>query len=509
MTAYTEFTEYMGSINDLCCVLNLMKWDEGTQMPPGGTLTRGRQVSTVAQLAHERFTHPHTLELIEAAATEIQGDAPDSYRVRACRQAREAYEVARKIPQDLVAELNNLKVVSQKVWAEARSNDDFASFAPYLERMMALTRQEAEAIGYQEHPYDALLYRYEPGMTLARLNGLFDELKQGLAPIVKRAVLSPQPRTDFLSERDYPEDQQRLFALEIAKQFGYDTDRGRLDPTVHPFEISFTRQDVRITTRYNRRYAPAAIFGTFHETGHALYEQGADPAITRTVLATDLLGLYAVAGVSYGTHESQSRLWENLVGRSRRFWQNHFGQLRACFPEQLRDVDTETFYRAINRVQPSLIRVEADEVTYNFHIMLRVEIEAGLIDGSIQVKDLPDLWKARMREYLGVEPMNNRLGVLQDIHWSMGLVGSFCTYTVGNVMSAQFYQAALKSAPEVGAGLKQGDYRPLLAWLTENIYRHGRAYSPDELLRRSTGRALSPQPYLDYLTQKFGELYPE
>jgi carboxypeptidase Taq len=344
-------------------------------------------------------------------------------------------------------------------------------------------------------------------MTARRLKKIFAELRQGLTPIIERAAEAPPVRADFL-DRGYPADKQRAFAIEVAQSFGYDLTRGRLDVSAHPFEISFTRNDVRITTRYNPAFAPQALFGVFHETGHALYEQGVAPELTRSVHTTDLLDMYAVGGTSYGTHESQSRLWENLVGRSRVFWQHHFPVLQHYFPEQLADVTAEEFYRAVNRVRPIPIRVESDEVTYNFHIMLRVEIEMGLIDGSIAVRDLPELWAAKSQEYLGIAPADHFHGVLQDIHWSTGYFGSFPTYTIGNIMSAQFFSAARRATPGFDAALAAGNYAPLLSWLTENVYRHGRAYLPQELLQRSTGEGLTTAPYLAYLTSKYADLFP-
>lgn len=508
MSAYDEFARRMARINDLCCVLNLLTWDAGTQMPPGGAETRGQQAATISAIAFETFTDPKTLELIRAAEAEVAGEDPDSYRRRAVEQARQAYEITRRVPAEVVSQLKELRPVTESVWARARAGENFATFAPYLERMVELNRRVADAMGYDEHPYDALLSRYEPGLTVSQLQVLFAELRAGLDPILARAKAAPSPRIDFLTERDYPEEAQRAFALEMVQKFGYDLNRGRLDPTVHPFEISFTRQDVRITTRYQRRWMPAAVFGAFHESGHALYEQGADPALTRSALTTDLLDFYAVAGVSYGLHESQSRLWENLVGRSRMFWENHYGRLREYFPEQLADVELEEFYRAINRVEPSFIRVEADEVTYNYHIMLRVEVEKRLIEGSLKVQDLPEFWREQMQSLLGITPPNDRLGPLQDIHWASGTIGSFPNYTLGNVMSAQFFEAACRQVPEMEEALARADYRPLLAWLTENIYRHARAFLPDELLRRSTGSPLNTGPYLRYLNRKYGELFP-
>jgi carboxypeptidase Taq len=507
MSAYDEFQAHMAQINDLCCVINLLTWDARTQMPAGGSETRGMQLGTVTCIAQELFAGDKTARLLDRAEAEVADDEADSYRVRSVRQAREAYEIARRIPIDLVGEIAALKPASQQVWAEAKARNDFAAFAPYLEKMIALSRQLANAIGYVEHPYDALMFRYEPGMTAARLRTIFASLRQGLTPILQRAVEQGEPRSDFF-DRDYPEEVQRAFALEVAQSFGYDLTCGRLDRSAHPFEISFTRNDVRITTRYNPRNMPMALFGVMHETGHALYEQGIDPALSRSALTTDLLDLYAVGGVSYGTHESQSRLWENLVGRSRVFWQRHFARLREFFSTQLADVDMETFYRAINRVRPSLIRTEADEVTYNFHIMLRVEIEMALLEGTLAVRDLPEVWKARMQEYLGVTPPDDTRGALQDIHWSTGLFGSFPTYTIGNIMSAQFFAAARRDVPGLDDALARGDYAPLRGWLTHNVYRHGRALSPEELLVRSTGSGLNVEPYLTYIKTKYDELFP-
>ncbi len=507
MLKFEAFADHMGQINDLCCVINLLTWDARTQMPDEGAETRGHQIGTVARIAQENFTSPLTQALIEGAEKEIAEGCCDEFQIQAVAQAREAYEISKRIPLDLVTELNALKTVSQQVWTEARKNDDFQSFAPYLEKMVALSQNLAEAIGYEAHPYDALLHKYEPGMTAARLQNLFSELKEGLGLVLERAIEAPSPNREFLTAKDYPVSQQRAFALEMIQKFGYDLKRGRLDVATHPFEISFTRQDVRITTRYNRSYPLAAIFGVFHEAGHGMYEQGADPAITRSVLTTDLLDLYAVGGTSYGMHESQSRLWENLVGRSRMFWKHHLPVLRSYFPEQLNDVDEDSFYRAVNKIQKSLIRVEADELTYNFHIMLRVEIEIGLIEGRITVQELPELWKAKMDEYLGVVPPNDSLGVLQDIHWSTGHFGSFPTYTIGNVMSAQFYQAALKE-PGMQDAVNNANYQPLLKWLIENIYKYGRTYSPDQILQRSTGSPLNVKPYLNYIQHKYDDLFP-
>ena len=396
MSAYEALQTRIAEINDLLNTINILNWDARTQMPAGGAETRGQQLATLSRIVQERFTSEAFADCLTRAESELGGADPESYAVRAVRQTREAFDVARRIPPGLPAEIATLVPVMTQVWAEARAANDFGRYAPYLERMIGLQRALADAIGYREHPYDALLLKYEPGMNIARLRALFAELKASTLPLLRRIAERGEVVDAAFLEQEYPEDQQRAFALEVSRAFGYDQRRGRLDSSAHPFEVSFTREDVRITTRYNRRYLPAAVFGLFHETGHALYEQGVDPALTRTALATDLLGRYAVGGVSYGAHESQSRLWENLVGRSRSFWARHFPRLREYFSEQLRGVNAEQFYRAVNRVRPSYIRVEADEVTYNCHILLRVEIESALLDGTLAVRDLPAAWNARM-----------------------------------------------------------------------------------------------------------------
>lgn len=507
MTAYQDFQDHIAELSDILNAISILKWDARTQMPHGGAQTRGYQLATLSRLAQEHFISDKTARLLDAAADELHDADPDSYPARAVAQTRQYYDIIRRIPLDLVSDKAALEPVSEGVWAEAKKNNDFAAFAPYLQKQLDLAKRQADAIGYVDHPFDALVFEYEPSMTAAKLRALFEALKAGLLPLLSRIVANDKPLERDLWQHDYPIDQQKAFGLETARQFGYDLNRGRLDIAPHPFEISFTRQDVRITTRYHAKYLPMALYGTLHETGHALYEQGVDPSLTRTALTIDFLGKYPVGGTSYGAHESQSRLWENQIGRSREFWQVHFARLRATFPEAMAHADPDLLYRAVNRVRPSLIRVEADEVTYNLHIMLRVEIELGLLEGSIKVADLPEVWNAKMQAYLGVTPPNDSLGVLQDIHWSGGGFGSFPGYTVGNVMSAQFLRAARRDVAGLDDGLARGDYQPLLGWLTDNIYRHGRAYSASELLVRATGHDLEVEPYIAYLNAKFTDLY--
>lgn len=506
-SAYEQFQKHIASYNDILNAINILKWDARTQMPPGGAETRGYQLATLSRLAQERFVSDETARLIDAAQAEVANDEPESYRVRAVAQTKLYYDILRRIPSSLIERKAALAPVSEQVWAEAKSKNDFRAFAPYLQQMLDLVREQAEAVGYSEHPFDALVFEYEPSVTARTLKALFEDLKAGLLPLLAKIVASDRPLERDLWAKPYPVDRQKAFGLEIAQKFGYDLQRGRLDIAPHPFEVSFTRQDVRITTRYHETYFPMAFYGTLHETGHALYEQGVDPSLTRTALTTDFLGQYAVGGASYGVHESQSRMWENIIGRSRTFWDVHFERMREYFPEQMDGATPDLMYRAVNRVQPSLIRVEADEVTYNLHIMLRVEIEMGLLDGSLKVSDLPEIWNAKMQEYLGIAPPDDRRGVLQDVHWSGGGFGSFPGYTVGNVMSAQFLEAARRDVPDIDAGLAEGSYAPLLGWMQNNIYRHGRAFSPEELLLRTTGSKLHVAPYLKYLNDKFSDLY--
>ncbi|MDV3251087.1 carboxypeptidase M32 [Devosia sp. BK] len=497
--------ETVGQVNDLLNAQSILSWDSRTMMPHGGHETRGKQLATLSVLTRDLLVSANTRSQLDKAEAEVAGMADGSVEKVMVAQVREAIDWHLAIPAELTRKRAELGSNGHAIWAKARAESDFSQFAPILEQTVALNREMAEAIGYSEHPYDALMYRFEPGETVATLKPLFDRLREGLIPLVKAIGEKDQPRFDFL-ERHYPVDQQHAFALKMAQKVGYDLNRGRLDTTLHPFEVSFTRNDVRITTRFNPNYMAASLFGALHEAGHALYEQGVDPAYTRTPFATDLVGLYAVGGVSFGAHESQSRLWENHVGRSREFWQVNFAEAQKFYPEQLADVTAEEFFRAVNRCKPGFIRVEADELTYDFHVMLRTDIEAALIDGSLAVKDLPEAWNAKIKEYLGLDVPNDANGVLQDVHWSSGQIGTFCNYTIGNVMAGQLFETAKQDAT-IASGLATGDYEPLRAYMVENVHQHGRRYMRDELLIKATGRRLDPEPYIAHLTSKYTELY--
>ncbi len=491
----------IGAISDLLCAASVLVWDSRTFMPPGGVEARGRQIATLTDAARERLLGAPTRRALDAAEAAVAGSPRDAPEAREVAAVREALAFHDRIPGDLIRRKAELRSRANAAWAAARARDDFALFAPTLAATIELQRAYADAIGYADHPYDALIALYEPGGTIAGMRRLFDALRPTLREVGEVAEARPAPSADFLA-RPYPAEGQRRFAERIAGAFGFDLARGRIDFTLHPFEVSFTRHDVRLTMRRAETFDPPALFGAFHEIGHGLYEQNVDEAHSRTALATDLKGLYAVGGTSFGAHESQSRLWENHVGRSRPFWEAHYGALRDAFAPSLDDVTLDRFHAAILRARRGPIRTDADEPSYDLHVMLRVEIEADLIGGRLAVRDVPEAWRAAMTRDLGVTPRGDADGCLQDIHWSSGMFGSFSTYTIGNVMAAQLFEAASAEAG-VAAGLGQADYGPLGDWLRERVWRHGRALGRDEILARATGRGLDPAPYLRHLRRRY------
>ena len=465
-------------------------------MPPAAAAIRGQQMATVASLAHERFTSPRIEELLRDL--EGQALAPDSFEGALARVTRRDYDRATKVPGAFVEERTRTQNEAHHAWLEARRENDFGTFAPHLERMFDLARRYADLVGYEDHPYDALLDDYEPGARAAEVRDVFADLRTRTLPLLK-AIVAAGDATDYgLLTREFDVERQRQFAMEVAADFGLTPEFSRLDVSAHPFQISFGRDDIRLTTRFDARYFPMSLFGTWHETGHGMYEHGVAPELARTPLAS---------GASLGVHESQSRTFENLIGRSWPFWQRYFPRFRELFPDVLADVRAEDVYRAVNRVHPSLIRVEADEVTYNFHIMLRFELELALVEGTLSVRDLPEAWNARMQEYLGVTPPTDADGVLQDIHWSAGLIGYFPTYSLGNLLSVQLVEAAKAQDVSVAEGTVRGEYGPLLEWLRVNVHQHGRKFTPRELVQRATGRALSADDYVRYLYEKYAGVY--
>ncbi|HEX9245172.1 MAG TPA: carboxypeptidase M32 [bacterium] len=497
MNDLTKLREHLATIGDLHSAAALLRWDQETYMPPGGAGIRAHQLATLSRLAHERFTAPLTGSLLEEAEPLLSRLAADSDDAALLRVTRRDFDRARKLPAEFVAERARARSESTEVWRTARPANDFPAFRPHLARMVGFARRAADYLGHTQHPYDALLDQYEPETTTRDVAALFDRLREVTVPLVRAIVARGEVADARFLDREYPEEHEREFALSIIRSFGYDITRGRLDTSAHPFSTGFGRDDVRITTRYARR-SLGALFGAFHEAGHALYSQGSAPSLDRTPLD---------AGASYGIHESQSRLWENLVGRSRPFWQYAFPGLRQRFPVQLASVDAELFYRAVNRVRPSLIRVEADEVTYNLHIILRFELEQALVAGDLDAKDLPEAWNAKMAEFLGVTPPNDADGVMQDIHWSDGMIGYFPSYTIGNIASVQLFEGAQRAHPGLVEDIRLGRFSTLLGWLRNHVHAHGRKFLPKDLLLRATGSPLTPEPYLRYLRQKFGEIY--
>ncbi len=496
--ALAKLKERLGEVTSLAQINALLEWDMQVKMPPAGSEARARHMSVLSKLIHQMFTSDETGRLMDSAEREGNGLPRGSNDASLLRVARRDYDRERKLPSDLVAEITRATALAHEVWVKARAGNDFKSFIPSLKHIVELKIRAAECYGYTDHIYDALLDAYEPGLKTADVAKMFSDLRLELVPLVRAIGERVDMVDDSVLHQDFDVDKQREFAELVVKKFGYDFNRGRQDPTVHPFATSFSRNDVRITTRFDPEWLNPALFGTLHEAGHGIYEQGIDE---------DLEGSILTGGVSLGAHESQSRLWENIIGRSRGFWTYFFPILQSYFPKQFGGVDLETFYRAINRVEPSFIRVEADEATYNLHIMMRFELEVDLLAGKLKVEDLSDAWNAKSQEYLGIVPPTDALGVLQDVHWSSGLIGYFPTYSIGNLLSAQLYDTAVQQHPAIPAEIARGEFGTLLNWLRENIHRHGRKIDPPELIKQATGESLQSRSYMRYLKTKFGEIY--
>ena len=489
----------LAEVVDLQRSAALLSWEQQTYMPPGGAKARAEQLATLQGLAHRLFITDEIGGLVkELSNSSEQQWGYDTNEASLIRFVARQHERERKVPSELVAELASTTALAQEAWALARQNDDYPTFQPHLQRVINLTRQQAECFAPYSHLYDPLLDKYEPGMKTSEVQKMFTGMKDELIDLVNKInSRTGVVKKDFLYG-DFDIDRQREFGLCIAKKFGYDLDRGRQDETLHPFCTHFSIDDVRITTRFDNRFLPSALFGTMHEVGHALYEQGISPDLDRTGMDT---------GVSLGVHESQSRLWENLVGRSQSFWMHFFPKLQMVFPEELGEVTQDEFYRAINRCEPSLIRVEADEVTYNLHIIIRFELELELLSGDLHLNDLPGAWREKYKDYLGVAPHNDADGVLQDIHWSIGAIGYFATYTIGNLLSVQLFDCVQTDIIDLEADISKGNFDSLLHWLRENIYCHGSKFTPVELVERVTGDSMDSRPYLNYLQNKYSDIY--
>lgn len=496
--AFSQLNEQFAAISRLSQAAALLGWDQQTQMPSGAASARGEQMAALQQVIHEKSTSEEIGELLMECEEEFANEDPDSADVRILRTARRNYDRSVKLPISLVVELARHGAVSHEAWVHSREDNDFQSFAPYLEKMFDLTRRKAECLGYISHIYDPLLDEYEPGMTHAETSAIFTEIKSDLVELAHSIANSTMKMDTSCIHGIFPVSVQQDLTLKTAQAIGFDTTRGRQDAATHPFCTSFSRDDVRITTRFDADFLAMALYATLHEAGHALYEQGSPPEFEETPLA---------GGISLGIHESQSRFWENIIGRSRSFARWIFPQLQQYFPASFSGRVSEEFYRAVNQVQPSTIRVEADEVTYNLHILLRFELECALLEGSLKVRDLPEAWNQKMQDYLGISPPNDSQGCLQDIHWAEGLIGYFPTYSIGNLLSGQIRQAMLIDLPGMEDMIEKGDFSPLLEWLRKHIHCYAGKYLPGELIPLATGSPLSSKPYMNYLREKYTELY--
>jgi carboxypeptidase Taq len=493
-----ELKQRLLDISDLGAVGHVLGWDEATYMPKGGAAARGRQSAAVSRIRHEKSIDPALGQLLDGLVPFAESRPEESDDAALIRVARRDFEKAIKVPADWVERANRHGSASYDAWTRARPANDFATMRPYLEKTLALSREYAGFFKPYDRIADPLIDDADEGMTTASIQSLFAELRRELVPIV-RAIADAPVADDRCLRGAFGEAEQLAFSLDVATRLGYDLDRGRLDKTIHPFCTRFGTGDVRITTRVRADDLGDALFSTVHEAGHAMYEQGVSATLDGTPLGS---------GVSAGVHESQSRLWENIVGRSRSFWEHYFPALQRLYPDHFAGVALDTFYRAINKVERSLIRTDADEVTYNLHVMMRFDLELDLLEGRLAVKDLPEAWRARMQADLGIAPSDDRDGCLQDVHWYYGGIGGgFQGYTIGNILSAQFFAAAVKAHPGIASEIAAGEFRTLHRWLVDNVYRHGSKFTPNDLIERATGEPMTMRPYLAYLRGKYGDLY--
>jgi len=493
-----KLREKLAEVRDLDVATAVLGWDQLTNMPPGGAEARGRQMGTLAKLSQEKMTDPALGELIHDLLPWGESLPYDSLDAATIRIAKQDYDRVNRIPPEFIARMYQHTAQSYQIWAAAREKNDFAAVRPELEKTLDLSREMAGFFPEAEHVADPLIDFADAGMKVSTIRPLFQELRAELVPLIQ-AITSQPAVDDACLKQHFPKDQQVKFGEAVIRDLGYDFTRGRQDLSAHPFTTSFSINDVRITTRVKENDFSEAFFSTTHEAGHAMYEQGVDLALDGTQLAN---------GTSAGVHESQSRLWENLVSRSKNFWVHYYPKLQNVFPAQLSNVPLDTFYRAINKVSRSLIRTDADEVTYNLHVMIRFSLEIDMLEGKLAVKDLPEAWNERYRSDLGILPPDDRDGCMQDVHWYGGLIGgAFQGYTLGNILSGLFYQQAVAQHPDIPAQMRAGRFADLHGWMRENIYRHGRVFNTGELVQRITGGGWTIQPYITYLKGKYGELY--
>jgi carboxypeptidase Taq len=496
--ALEELYRIIIRVNTLSSCAGLLEWDERTYMPGKGAAHRGEQKAVISGMVHEQFTSARVGELlsdVEAAGLGKDTSTLDGVNIR---ELRRLYDKNVKIPKALVEELARVTTMAENAWVEARKKGDSREFLPWLDKVIELKRQQAQAVGYKNEPYDALLDDFEPGETAQNIRKVFDGLKPPLVKLVGAIAGSSRKPNVALLERDYAVDKQEILGKMAAAAIGFDMDAGRIDITTHPFCSGIGPGDTRITTRYDPRHLGQAFFGIMHETGHGLYDQGLD---------RQHYGLPMGDSISLGIHESQSRMWENLVGRSRSFWLYFFPWVQKLFWESLGDVSLDEFYFAINDVRPSFIRVEADEVTYNLHILLRFEIEHAIFSGDLKTADIPGAWNEKFTSYFGITPPDDGVGCIQDVHWSAGLIGYFPTYTLGNLYASQFFAKARKDIGKLDEQFGRGQFDQLLGWLRQNIHIHGQRYRADELVKKVTGEPLNHEYLIQHLREKYSPLY--
>ena len=497
--AYDELVKRCREISLLGSSASVLYWDQHTYMPPAGTPFRAEQMALISRMTHEMFTDPKINDLISQVEQSDLVKDEESPEAANIRELRYQYDKLTKLPKELVEEITKTTSLAQQEWAAARQKSDFKLFLPWLEKILNLCRKKADAYGYEGEPYNALLDDYEPGATVDDIVEVFKNLRDELVTLLGKIKDAPKKPDVSIVEREYDVEMQRVFGELVAAAIGYDFNAGRLDITTHPFCTGIGPGDTRILTRYNPKRLNDALFGTMHEAGHGMYEMG---------LPKDkYFGTPMGESVSLGIHESQSRMWENQVGRSKAFWKYFFPQAQRLFRKSLDGVTLDDFYAAINDVRPSYIRVEADEATYNLHILLRFELERALLTGDLKPADAAGEWNSRFKKYFGIEVDKDANGCLQDVHWSAGLFGYFPTYTLGNLYSAQFFAKAKQDMPDLEVQFESGNFHDLLEWLRTNIHQQGQRYRANKLCEKVTGKPLDSRPLLDYMNAKYGEIY--
>ena len=493
-----ELKKRLLEISYLASISRLLNWDQEINLPAKGADYRAASISELSAILHTKLLNLDTDNLLTKLKKEVDGQKIKGQGAIIVNETWRSFDRERKLPEAFVRELAEVSSKAQTVWIEARKKNDFLMFLPWLTKIVKLKRKEAKYVGYNFSPYDALIDQYEPDMTTAKAEKILNDLKDFLVPFLKQIKESKQKINSKVLIGNFPIEKQILFNKKVLAKLGFDFEAGRLDTSVHPFADSLHPHDVRITSRYSLNDIFYSVSSTIHEAGHALYEQG---------LLAEHFGTPLAEPISLGIHESQSRFWENMIGKSLPFWKHLYPSLKKDFPDAFKKLSLDDFYKAINKVEPSLIRTESDEVTYNLHIILRFEIEKGMIEGTINLKDLPKIWNAKMKEYFGIEVPTDSLGILQDVHWSGGGIGYFPTYSLGNLYSAQFYEAMKKDIPDLSKKVSKGDFIVIREWLRKNIHVSGKTYTAESLVKKITGENLDSKYFTDYLIEKYTKIY--